>query len=128
MWQLWRARPILTSAFVLAAALMVFFAGRIAVRTLYWANPAHHNQTLAPWMTVGYIARSWDVKPTDLDALAKLPPPTIKGHPQPLIEIARDRGVPTAQLITEVQAALTVLIAQRDLNKAAKKASKDKTE
>ncbi|MGV8951508.1 MAG: hypothetical protein ACOH2M_10430 [Cypionkella sp.] len=109
MWQLWRQRPVLVSAFLVASALTLFFAGRLAVQTVYWSNPAHQNQQVQGWMTVGYIGRSWHLAGPDLDAAAGLPGPKAKGHPQPLSEIARDRGVPVAQVIAEVEAAIVTL-------------------
>jgi hypothetical protein len=112
MWQLARTRPILMAAFALAVALTIFFASRLVVNAVYWANPDHQNQRVAPWMTVGYIAQSWDVEPDELDAIAQLPQPSVKGHPQPLIEIATDRGVPVATVIAEVEAALAILAAR----------------
>ncbi len=123
MWQLARMRPGLTAAFALAVAATLFFAGNILVNAIYWANPDHQKQSVQAWMTVGYIAQSWDVDPMDLDAIAKLPLPNVKGHPQPLIEIATDRGVPVADVIAEVEAALVILAAQQD-----QKHGKDKTE
>lgn len=107
MLKLWRMRPILTSAFVLACAVTLFFGGRVVYDAVYWAN--HRNVELRGWMTIGYIARSWGVKPPELDALTGLPGPKVKGHPQPLAEIAKDRGVPVADVIAEVQAAITIL-------------------
>lgn len=104
MLALWRARPVLTSAFLLACAVTLFFAGRFAVYTVYWAT--HQEQPVQPWMTVGYVARSWGLEPRALDAEAGLPVPQVKGHPQTLEEIARDRGVPVAEVIAEVEAAL----------------------
>ncbi len=113
MWHLARARPKLVLAFVLAVLAMGFFGGRILVRAVYWANPAHHNQTVEGWMTVGYIAKSWGVDPMALDALAGLPKPEVKGHPQPLVEIARDRGVAVDVVIGQTEAALQALLAQK---------------
>ncbi|MFN3575483.1 MAG: hypothetical protein ACK4TJ_00635 [Tabrizicola sp.] len=107
---LWRARPVLTSAFVLACAVTLFFAGRLTVFTVYWAT--HREMPVQGWMTVGYVARSWGLDPRALDAEAGLPMPAIKGRPQPLSEIARDRGVPVEQVIAEVEAALARLRAQ----------------
>jgi hypothetical protein len=109
MLRLWRQRPILVSAFVLATALTLFFGGRLIVQAVYWSDPAHHNQQVQGWMTVGYIAKSWHLKGPDLDAAAGLPGPKAKGHPQPLTEIAKDRGVPLAQVIAEVEAAIAKL-------------------
>ena len=79
---------------LLACAVTLFFGARFVSQAIYWSDPAHHNQAVQGWMTVGYIGRSWSLDPRQLDALANLPLPEIKGRPQPLVEIARDRGVP----------------------------------
>ena len=107
---LWRARPWLTSAFLAACGLALFFAVRLTVQTVYWAN--HQDEPVRPWMTVGYIARSWDLDAREIDRLAGLPLPETKGRPQPLSEIAADRGVPVADIIDAVEAAIDTLRAQ----------------
>ncbi|MES2914840.1 MAG: hypothetical protein V4753_06945 [Pseudomonadota bacterium] len=107
---LWRARPWLTSAFLLACAATLFFTGRLVVQTVYWA--AHQEEAVQPWMTVGYVARSWDLNGREIDAIAGLPLPEVKGRPQPLSEIAADRGVPVAEVISQVEAAIQTLRAQ----------------
>jgi hypothetical protein len=107
MIRLWRARPVLTSAFVLACAVTLFFLGRIVVQAVYWQT--HQDVPVEPWMTVGYIARSWDLDGRHLDKLAGLPLPEVKGHPQPLSEIARDRGVAVVEVITDVEKAIAAL-------------------
>lgn len=104
---LWRARPVLTAAFLLACAMTLFFGGRFTVYTIYWAN--HREATVEPWMTVGYIARSWGLEPRTLEAAAGLPVPEMRGRPLPLDEIARGRGVPVAEVIAEVEAAIARL-------------------
>jgi hypothetical protein len=113
MLNLWRKRPMLVSAFLLAVALTLFFGVRLVRHTLYWADPAHHNEAIQPWMTVGYIAKSWHLDGPEIDALAHLPGPKDYGHPPPLSEIAKDRGVPVAKVIKEVEAAISVLKAQQ---------------
>ncbi len=107
---LWKARPWLTSAFLLACAVTLFFGGRFVAYSVYWAT--HREVPVAPWMTVGYVARSWGLDPRELDAAAGLPLPEVKGRPQPLSEIAADRGVPVAELIAEVEAAVRTLRAE----------------
>jgi hypothetical protein len=107
LWQLWRARPILTSAFLLACGLTLFFTGFTVYRAVYWAN--HREQPVSAWMTVGYIGRSWGLDPRQIDAVAGLPLPEVRGHPLTLAEIARDRGVPVAEVISEVEAAIVTL-------------------
>lgn len=109
---LWRARPWLTAAFLLACGITLFFAGRFTVYTVYWAT--HREMTVQPWMTVGFVARSWGLDPRDLDLLAGLPLPEEKGKPQPLAEIARDRGVPVEVVIAEVEAAILTLRATQE--------------
>lgn len=111
MISLWRRRPVLTTAFLLACAATLFFSGRFVVQTVYWAN--HQEEPVRPWMTVGYVARSWGLEPMTLDLAAGLPLPEVKGRPQPLSEIAKDRGVPVEQIIAEVEAAITTLRAEQ---------------
>lgn len=109
---LWRVRPVLTSAFLLACALTLFFAGRFVVHTVYWAN--HRDEEVRAWMTVGYVARSWGLDGREIDTLAGLPPPEVKGRPQPLSEIAADRGVPVSDIVAGVEAAVAELRARKD--------------
>lgn len=104
---LWRLRPVLTSAFLLACAVTLFFVGRFVFQAVYWSS--HQDVPIRPWMTVGYIARSYDLDPRELDRLAGLPLPAVKGHPQPLREIAKDRGVPVDDIIADLQHAITDL-------------------
>lgn len=99
-----RRHPFLSAAFAVALALTLFFAGQFAVRVIYWSNPAHHNQQVEGWMTVGYIGKSWGLDPREIDAEAGLPLP--EGHPLTLQQIATARGVPVEEIIAEVQAAI----------------------
>jgi hypothetical protein len=105
--QLWRARPRLTAAFLLACAVTLFFTASFAYRTIYWST--HQDMPVRGWMTVGYIARSWDLDGREISALAGLPLPEQKGHPLPLREIALDLGVPVAEIVAKVEAALVSL-------------------
>lgn len=108
--QLWRARPNLTTAFMLACCLTLFFAAATASRLIYWAT--HQQEPVSSWMTVGYIGRSWGLDPREIDARAGLPLPEVKGRPQPLSEIAKDRGVPVEEVIADVEAAIADLRAE----------------
>lgn len=109
---LWKARPVLTSAFLLACAATLFFAGRFTVYTVYWAS--HREMPVQAWMTVGYVARSWGLDGRAIDARAGLPLPEVKGRPQPLSEIAAERGVPVSEVIATVEAAVAELRAEQD--------------
>lgn len=109
--RLWRRHPVLLGAFVLALGLSVFFAGRLVLRTIYWAQ--HGEMAVQGWMTVGYVGRSWGLDPREIDAIAGLPVPE-RGQPLTLDQIARDRGVPVAEVIAAVEAAIATLRAARD--------------
>lgn len=108
--RLWSRHPVLLSAFVLAAALSVFLTGRIVVKTVYWAT--HSEAEIAPWMTIGYIGRSWGLDPREIDSRAGLPLPE-RGRALTLEEIARERGVPVADIVSLVRATVADLKAEQ---------------
>ena len=108
-----RRHPVLVSAFALFTLLALFFAGRFASRVAYWTT--HQNQTVAAWMTVGYIGHSWHLDPRAIDVAAGLPRPA--GHPLTLAEIAAERGVPVSEIIAAVEAAIAKLQAEKHGNK-----------
>jgi len=103
--RLWANHPRLLLAFLLASTLSLFFAGRLIVSAAYWAG--HRQEAVQPWMTVGYVGRSWGVDPRQIDAVAGLPAPD--GHPLTLEDIARQRGVPVAEVVAQVEAAIAAL-------------------
>ena len=113
MKRLWRSHPYALSGFVLAAAVTLFFLVHIVLRVAFWMDPAHHDMTPQPWMTVGFIGQSWGLDPAEIDTRAGLPSPVRgKGKPMTLIEIARQRGVPVEQVITEVEAVILTMKAE----------------
>lgn len=104
----------LKAAFVGAVAVTVFFVVRLVAFSIFWADPEHRDQTVAGWMTPGYVAHSWHV-PRDVmnDALAL--PPSPDGPPakrKTIEEIAAERGIPVAQLIAQIDAAIAAHRAQ----------------
>jgi hypothetical protein len=103
MRRLWRHHPYLVASFVLATVLTLFFAGRLVRQTLYWSDPAHHQEQLQGWMTLGYVAKSWHLPAAEIATALGIDP---SQRPQPLSEIAKARGIPEAQLIGAVQAAI----------------------
>jgi hypothetical protein len=105
-----RRHPFLTAAFTLAVVLTLFFAGLFVTRALYWADPAHREQAVEPWMTLRYIGRSWRLDPRGISAEAGLD--QVPGNPLTLDEIARQRGVPVAEVIAGIEAAILRLRAQ----------------
>ena len=112
MKQLFRLHPYASSGFVLAAAVTLFFLVRIIASAIYWADPAHHNETVKPWMTAGYIAKSWHLDPVEIDRTAGLPSP--QGHgPWTIAQVAEARGVAVAEVIAQVNATIALLEVQK---------------
>jgi hypothetical protein len=101
----WRSHRILVSAFAFSAALAFFFLVRFVVGVIYWQ--VHENEPIRPWMTVGYVGRSWDLNPGAVAQEAGLPP--RDGRPLTFEEIADRRGVPVQEVIGEVEAAVVRL-------------------
>jgi len=98
---LFKRHPIASTGFVLACAVTLFFLVRLVLDTIYWADPAHRDQTPAPWMTPAYVAHSWNINPRDLRAHLNLKKDEIKGRPT-LKRIAQYQGIPLEQLIAEL--------------------------
>lgn len=113
MRRLWRSHPRLVLAFVLALSLSLFFAGRLVWSVAYWAN--HRQEAVQAWMTVGYVGRSWQLDPREIDARAGLPLP--EGKPLTLQEIADARGVPVAEIIAQVERTIAEMRAEEDADK-----------
>ena len=105
-----RRQPVLTTAFALAVLAAFWFAADFAYDLIYWST--HSEVPVQPWMTVGYVGKSWGFDPRVIDTIAGLPLP-VEGRPFTLAEIARDRGVPVDQVIADVEAALAQLQAER---------------
>lgn len=109
MRRLWRHHPFLVASFVLAMGLTLFFAARLLRQTLYWSDPAHHQEQVQGWMTLGYIAKSWQLPAPLIEAALGL---SASQRPQPLTQIASERGLSQAQMIAEVAQAVAQLRAQ----------------
>ena len=110
MIRVFRRYPMVVAVLVVSLTLALFFAGRFVLRAIHFAQ--HREEPVAGWMTVGYVGRSWGFDPREIDARAGLPVP-VNGRPFTLEEIARDRGVPVADVVAEVEAALAALRAER---------------
>ena len=102
-----RRHPWLTAAFLVFAALALW----LLVETLDHARGWHGapEEEVRPWMTVGYVGRSWDINPRTIDGVAGLPLPEEAGRPLTLQEIADRRGVPVEEIIVLVEEAIRTL-------------------
>lgn len=102
--QLWAEHRLTFIAFLIAATLTVLFAVRSVVFTIYWADPAHHDQPIEGWMTPRYIANSYRVDPKvvgDALGLADLPRRRVT-----LEDLAQERGQSVQALAAILQTAV----------------------
>lgn len=106
---LWRHHRLLLAVFLLGGVATLFFAVRLVVFWLYWADPAHQRAPLEGWMTVGYVSRSWSVPPEEIIAL--IDPAAAGQRPFTLAELAAARGEPLSALIARLEPALSALAA-----------------
>ena len=103
--RIWRAAPVAAVILALALAASVFFGAKVISRAIYWNDPAHQEQAIEPWMTPGYVARSWRVPRETvgdaLDAFGARP-----ARPMNFDRIAEESGIPVADLIAATEAAI----------------------
>lgn len=92
---------------ILAGACLVgiFFAVRLVIFGVYWSDPARRDAVIEGWQTPGYVAMSWKVpRPVIADALGLQEGERARIS---LEDLAKERGVPTDELIRELEAAIT---------------------
>jgi hypothetical protein len=102
--RIWQAAPVATVILGGALAVSLFFAVRLVAFWIYWADPAHRDQAIEPWMTPGYVAHSWGL-PREI-AFEALDLPPAPGGPRSLQELAEERGVTVELLAQDLQAAI----------------------
>lgn len=101
--RIFRAHPLLASGFVLAVLVTLMLTARTVMFAVYWADPAHRDQTLQGWMTPRYVAHSWDV-PRDIMQAATGPQPD---RLRPTLQaVAEHQGIALADLFARIEAAI----------------------
>lgn len=105
--KLWKDHKLAATAFIVALIVALFFAARLGYFFIYWSDPAHRNQPIEDWMTLGYVARSYDVPRDKLAAAIGITPQP--GQRKTLTDIAAERGVGTDALKTELRQAIARL-------------------
>ena len=100
--------------------LLVFFLGTLAVtglfaarafrRAAYWRE--HRDETIRPWMSVGYVAHSYRVPPPVLYQAIGIEP-TLHDR-RPLRQIAHQQNRSVDILISELQHAIIEFRKSRD--------------
>lgn len=105
-----RRRPYLLAAIVVALVVVLIFGGRAAWR-LAWrlaGPPPPPRQTdvtqIAEWMSVPYVARAYRVPNPELYAALGVEP--AGRRTQTIRAIAQERGIPPAQAVEQVRAAV----------------------
>lgn len=96
------AQRAVVAGFLLAAAASLFFGTRFVVHAIYWSG--HRDEPIAGWMTIGYVAHSYDVPPGLLrDALGA---PSGEPDRRPIAEIAAERGLSTEEASARLREAI----------------------
>jgi hypothetical protein len=102
MRKLGRREWILLLFFLVTLAVTALFAARAFRRAAYWR--AHRDETIRPWMSVGYVAHSYHVPPPVLyQAIGVEPTPRDR---RPLRKLAAEQNRSVAILISELQHAI----------------------
>ena len=104
-----RKNALLLLAFVVLLAVAAVFAIGAIRHARDWDIAA--DQPIEAWMTPRYIAHSWGLPRDMMMETLKLEP--SPDGPQPLSEIAEERGVPVADLIAQIEAAVAEFRAQQ---------------
>ena len=91
-------------AFVLVVAFTGVFAIRTVRRAIYWHY--HQDEPIRSWMSLGYIAHSYDVPPWVLYQALGLPPKTGGPDRRPIREIAREQHRSVDEVIVILQDAI----------------------
>lgn len=97
-------RKLLLSGFVLAALITLFFTVRAVFFAVHMMDPDRALRPVEGWMTPRYISRAYDIPRDDMLLLLHLGP---EDKPrQPLAKLAAARGIPLAELVAEIEAAI----------------------
>ena len=97
----WR-RWLLLLLFLVAVFATGLFAVRAVRRAVYWRY--HRDETIRPWMSVRYVARSYRVPPQVLYEAIGVEP--LARDRRPLREIAREQNRSVDDLIYALQEAI----------------------
>lgn len=117
--KLWRHNRWLTLTFLITLTLALIFIVRAGVFFVYWQN--HADEPIEGWMTVRYVAKSYQVDPKIIHDAIGLP--RYGPDRRPLIKIAREQGRPLDALTTAMIEAIEADRAARDWSQGALPAS-----
>ena len=97
---------LLTAVFVFALILATMFTARTVRSAIFWR--LHHQEPIARWMTVNYVAHSYNVPPDVLWKALGLPEPRPPVRPdrRPLGDIANAQGKTFEAVVATLQDAI----------------------
>lgn len=99
---LFRRHPVATALLAIVLAVGVWFGVRLTSDMLYFADPAHREQTFAGWMTPRYVAKSWGLPP---EIVAEVLDLTRDHRRITMDQLAASRGTTLEQLQVRIAAA-----------------------
>ncbi|SNT73979.1 hypothetical protein [Paracoccus seriniphilus] len=110
---LWAHHRMALLAFLALFCVAGYFGFNAIAAAIYWNDPRHQDQSLAPWMTPRYVAQSYDIPPDVLGPALFFEP----GDPprrRRLEDIAAAHGVTLEELQQRVTQATAAYRASRD--------------
>ncbi len=110
---LWVNHRIVLFAFLAVLAVMLFFAAKTITSAVYWMDPAHQDQDIAPWMTPRYVANSYQLPP-DVLRPALFLDPNAAPRRMSLGKIAADNEITLQELQFQIDAAVEKWRAEQD--------------
>src|SRR6478672_6836886 len=93
----WR-RWLILIAFVLAASFAGIFVVRTVRHALFWSR--HRDEAIRPWMSVGYVARSYRIPPDVLYRAINLNP--VPHDRRPLRVVAEEQNRPVEAVTADL--------------------------
>lgn len=108
--------PLPTAVLVIGLAGLSWFGVRFVSELLYFSDPAHQEQSLAPWMSPYYVAKSWDLPREVIIREMQLEP----DHKQPtLADVVEHIGITLPELEARIRKAKAEIEAERLLRHGA---------
>lgn len=109
---LWAHHRIAFVGFLALLCIAGYFAVNAIAAAIYWNDPRHQDQALAPWMTPRYVAQSYKIPPQVLGPALFLDP-TEPPRRLRLEDIAAANGVTLDALQQRVTDAATTFRARQ---------------
>lgn len=110
---LWHTHRLALCAFAVALCALGYFGVKTIAAAVYWMDPAHQDQPLAPWMTPRYVAQSYGLPRDTIEEIFQLErgvdPPRLR-----LDRLALEKGLTLEEFQARVEAAALALDAQRE--------------